>query len=90
MGSAYEPVHYNTVCYQKEVKFAVLMDTEGGLAEKHSFTKFWTFTYLPVFRALFGDSHSIVQSNDTTGFLQIFHAASESRRRNVKSDQEHK
>lgn len=44
------------------------------------------FTYLPVFRALFCYAHSIIQSNDTSGLLQVFHAASESGCRNVKPD----
>lgn len=41
-------------------------------------------TYLPVFRALFGYAHSIIQPNNATGFLQIPHAALESRSGDVK------
>lgn len=41
-------------------------------------------TYLPVFGALFGYAHSIIQPNNATGFLQILHAALESRSGDVK------
>lgn len=74
VGSRNEPVPHNTVRYQK-----------------HSWLGSSTCckvlnSYLPVFWAFFCDSHSVIQSNNTAGFLQIFHAASESRCRNVKPD----
>ena len=43
-------------------------------------------THLPVFWALLCYSYSVIQPNNTSSFLQIFHAASESRCRNVKPD----
>lgn len=43
--------------------------------------------YLPVLGALFGHSHGIIQPHDTTGLLQIFHAASESRCRNIEPEE---
>lgn len=50
----------------------------------HSVSHALSPAYLPVFGALLGDSYGVIQPDDTAGFLQILHAALESRRGDVK------